>query len=560
MSIDTIKSEINRFLKSSTPEVMAIKGSWGLGKTYSWNKFIIDAKNNNSIALEKYSYVSLFGLNSLDAFKSSIFEQVVDRELIGNHASVKTFTDNTLSSLGSIGRKSISLFGGGLLSKGLSPAAIQSLSFLWLNETLICIDDLERKGSSLCIKDVLGLVSLLKEQKKCKIVLLLNDAEDGLDDYIKYREKVIDIELQFAPTAKECAAIAFDIKDPAIALLSEFTQKLDIRNIRVLKKIERLVKLVTPILQDFEQDLISQVVQSLTLFSWCYYCGKDGKDIPPLDYVAKLGNRFWGIDVQDEQHNKWNLLLRSYGYYQLDELDLILADSVRNGYFDKSKILNEATKENQIIIVSRTKDSFRKAWDMYHDSFENNQDNMLNCLSESFMSNLDNITLSDLNNFISLLRELKENEKASSLIDIFIKNKQESKRTCDLKENILFNEVKDAEIIDKFNQVHQISFIPQTATQVLSRIAGRDGWMTEDIDVLANTSADQYYDMFKLLQGKDMDSYIYTCLRFGKLTNASSQHKKISENATEALKRIGSESLINKLRIRRFGIEIDNKE
>lgn len=101
MSIDTIKSEIDRFLQSSTPEVMAIKGSWGVGKTYSWNKFLIDAKNNNSIALGKYSYVSLFGLNSLDAFKCSIFEQVVNKNLIGSNASVQTFTDNTLSSLGS---------------------------------------------------------------------------------------------------------------------------------------------------------------------------------------------------------------------------------------------------------------------------------------------------------------------------------------------------------------------------------------------------------------------------------------------------------------------------
>ena len=326
MSIDIIRSEITRFLQSSTPEVMAIKGSWGVGKTYSWNKFLVDAKKNKSIALGKYSYVSLFGLNSLDAFKCSIFEQVVDKSLIGSNASVQTFTDNTLSSIGSAGRKSISLFGGGLLSKGLSPAAIQSLSFLWLNETLICIDDLERKGSSLSIKDVLGLVSLLKEQKKCKIVLLLNDGEDGLDDYAKYREEVIDIELQFDPTAKECAAIAFDVKDPVITLLSEFTQKLDIRNIRILKKIERLVKLVVPVLQGFEHDLVSLVVQSLTLFSWCYYCGKDRKDIPPLDYVAKLGYTPWATSdeqLQDEEHTKWNLLLKNYGYYQTDDPDCL---------------------------------------------------------------------------------------------------------------------------------------------------------------------------------------------------------------------------------------------
>lgn len=437
------------------------------------------------------------------------------------------------------------------------------MSFLWLNETLICIDDLERKASSLSIKDVLGLVSLLKEQKKCKIVLLLNDGEDGLDDYIKYREKVIDIELQFTPTAKECAAIAFDDRDPAIALLSEFTQKLDIRNIRILKKIERLIKLVTPIIQNFEQDLISQVIQSLTLFSWCYYCSKDEKDIPPLDYVAKPGYGFWGIgdkELQYEQHTKWNSLLRNYGYYQLDELDLILADSVHNGYFDKSKLLDEATKKNQMIIASKSQNSLSKAWDLYHDSFDNNQNDVIDHFLTCFMANLEYINLNDLNSIVFLLREFKEDQKASNLIDVFIENKISNIHLFDLKTNIRFGDIQDTEIIDKFSRIFYDNFIPKTVTQVLSDIAGKNGWEQEDIDVLANTSIDQYYDIFKPLRGEDTYNYINTCLQFGRFSNASEQHKKISDNATEALKRIGSESLINRLRIRRFGVEIDNKD
>ena len=66
---------------------------------------------------------------------------------------------------------------------------MDSLAFLSLNESLVCIDDLERRGSDLSMRDVLGLVSRLVEQKQCKVVLLLNDKEKGLDDYEKYREK-----------------------------------------------------------------------------------------------------------------------------------------------------------------------------------------------------------------------------------------------------------------------------------------------------------------------------------------------------------------------------------
>jgi Cdc6-like AAA superfamily ATPase len=40
MSINVIKSQIEKFLATDTPEVIAIKGAWGVGKTYSWKKFV----------------------------------------------------------------------------------------------------------------------------------------------------------------------------------------------------------------------------------------------------------------------------------------------------------------------------------------------------------------------------------------------------------------------------------------------------------------------------------------------------------------------------------------
>ena len=71
MSIDIIENQIGRFLASEAPEVMSIKGAWGVGKTYAWTKYLNSAKNQHKIALSKYSYVSLFGINSLDDLKFS---------------------------------------------------------------------------------------------------------------------------------------------------------------------------------------------------------------------------------------------------------------------------------------------------------------------------------------------------------------------------------------------------------------------------------------------------------------------------------------------------------
>ena len=125
-----------------------------------------------------------------------------------------------------------------------------------------------------------------------------------------------------------------------------------------------------------------------------------------------------------------------------------------------------------------------------------------------------------------------------------------------LRESNFFGDVRDAEIVGKFNRLHEQAVIHQDAMQVLSSIAGKNGWNQEQEAVLANTTADQYYDLFKSIKGKELSSYVNACLQFGRFANADEKQKKIAVNATDALKRIAAESEINNRRVRKFGIEI----
>ena len=67
-----------------------------------------------------------------------------------------------------------------------------------IDNFLICFDDLERKEQAISGSSVLGLISELKEEKSCKIILIYNDREldEGTEQQInEYREKVVDLEL-----------------------------------------------------------------------------------------------------------------------------------------------------------------------------------------------------------------------------------------------------------------------------------------------------------------------------------------------------------------------------
>jgi Cdc6-like AAA superfamily ATPase len=75
-SIEITKAEITRFLTGNNPAVLCISGDWGVGKTFLWRLVLDELRNAKKLSLWRYSYVSLFGLNSLDDMKASLFENM----------------------------------------------------------------------------------------------------------------------------------------------------------------------------------------------------------------------------------------------------------------------------------------------------------------------------------------------------------------------------------------------------------------------------------------------------------------------------------------------------
>ena len=218
----------------------------------------------------------------------------------------------------------------------------------------------------------------------------------------------------------------------------------------------------------------------------------------------------------------------------------------------------KATKKNEELIAAKAEGSFSKTWGLYHNSFDDNTDELVSKLHESFLKNAKNITPINLNGTVRLFRELNESEKASKIIDYYISARKEEKELFNMEENNFFGDIRDQEIIDKFNKQYQESVVVEDARMLLARISGKDGWNQKDEIVLANTTEDEYYNLFKSEKGDHLSSYIRACLRFGQFGNASEQQKQVASRAIGALKRIAGESELNRLRVKKFGIEVDN--
>ena len=558
MTLALVRNELSRFLASPDAEVLALRGKWGVGKTYSWNQIVADANRRDAIARERYAYLSLFGIGSLDELRFSLFEQSIDRSLIGKQPTLDTFRENTVQLSTSLGRKAWKLASSTPFMKSVSPA-LEAVSFFSVRETLICLDDLERRSESLSARDVLGLVSLLKEQRNCKVVLLLNDGEDGLEDFEKYREKVVDVELLFDPTAKECSEVAFQDAAPLYKSISALSEKLEITNIRTLKKIERLVRLVEPRLEGFEEELIHQILHSLVLYGWCHYRAGDPL-VPPLEYVQEIGYALFGLGDKDDipdDHKAWNTKLQDYGYQVTDELDDVLANAVRTGYFVDAEFDKAASEKNRRIVAAKATGSFTQAWRTYHDSFNDDQEFVVSTLYESFKVNAKYITPVNLNGTVRLFRELGEDAKADELIDLYIKVRADEPELFNLSEYSFSGDISDQKVREAFDKAYEGVAVSESVKDVLVRLAGSNGWNNKDEIVLADATADDYYELFKAESGDHLSGIVNTCLKFGQFSNASERQKQIADNAKDALARIGKESAINALRVRRFGVDIE---
>src|SRR3954454_17764211 len=93
MTTAILEQEVQRFLRSPKPEALCIRGKWGTGKTYAWNKYLQRSASGKDIGLKRYSYNSLFGINTLQSLKACIVENTVLGDRIGSPPSLETFSD-----------------------------------------------------------------------------------------------------------------------------------------------------------------------------------------------------------------------------------------------------------------------------------------------------------------------------------------------------------------------------------------------------------------------------------------------------------------------------------
>jgi len=560
VALEHIEQEVRNFLATDTAEILCVRGSWGVGKTFGWKKFFANAKDDGHLKLEKYSYVSLFGLNSLDDLRYAVFERTTAGNNIGNVPDNDSLNQLLSKASGLVRRlRGTAELGASMIGRENVVNLLAKSAFLSVKNQIICIDDIERSGKGLDTADVLGLASFLKEERGCKVVLLLNDQELGGNnktEFEKQIEKVADLNLVFDLTPEEAVSIALIEEDKATRVLKPLIVQLGITNIRIIKKIETMTKKLVRLLEGFDDELVDQAIATLALGSWSVQLPQSA---PSLEWIRNLNSisNWSGAVEQDEDTQKWMQLLERYPYRHANRLDQEILDGAEKGYFIEAEIKKLAEAIQAQIAEIGSDREFTRVWEeLYHGSLAVDDDVFLDALIDAAKKEAKYITHQNMNSAIVLLRQSGREVQADELVSSYVAaNDDKDIRFFDLADSpFLDRNNVDPTLKKAFEKRYDDYVDDREPIEVLKSIGGRNGWSNEDLRLMAQQSSDGFEKMFEALDGSEMKSSIENILAIGR--GHSDDAAAIREASINALKKIASKSPLRARKVRRFGVDL----
>lgn len=254
-----LKTKFIELIKGkNSNKVIQLFGRWGIGKTHLWNDVINEL---DEYYKKKIVKVSLFDKNSVSELKEDILLQVYAY-------------NNTLNKYG----KHLDALQN-VATKALAGVTVSSLSSLLkakdFKDVIISFDDIERRNKKFDFDTFLGFVSLLKDDKKCNVILILNYDELNEEDkkiFDKYKEKIIDYNLILKRNPMEALELALGAENVSFQNeLKEVITDIGIDNIRLIKHMIKMINEIDRIKFIYNEKIVNFFIKAYLYYVYIYY-------------------------------------------------------------------------------------------------------------------------------------------------------------------------------------------------------------------------------------------------------------------------------------------------
>lgn len=388
--LDFCKSE-----SSGKQRVMLFQGKWGTGKTYFWNHFV--EAHRDDIKERFYSYVSLFGSGSIPHIRGLVmFGARSLRESETWEDRRKRIVQLVLSKARYLNVLNIPYIRN-------VDAALANLEELFIKDYLICFDDLERRNQSLDMEQFLGFVSVLKEQNNCRVVLICNENELSETDkkaLDKYREKIVDRQITFAPTFDDNFRIIFPPENDEIR--GSFAS-LELNNIRVFQQTAWCLAYFEPFFAKLDPALRTALRQQCTKLACIHYA---------YARVVSLGNFREGswlssfLKDKNEPASEADRLREILEFVPTDFDDFVV-EYLENGYCEPTKLESVLARLNSAQAKAIAEAELRRVWRLVYDSFRADSGEIVEKAVKCVTDHYANLHFESVEALFGLLREIE---------------------------------------------------------------------------------------------------------------------------------------------------------
>lgn len=427
--------ELDERLKNEFQNVykcVLINGEWGIGKTYFLkNKFLKD---------KDYIYISLFGVNSIEAIKTEIYSKINKIcNIIGKIKKVFQRVDGNSIGLGPISLP-ITYW-----ETDIDEAISKNIKDKVLT---VVIDDLERKSKEINMEDVLGTIETIAEIKNINVVLVANENKIEGDDknkFFDFKEKVIQKTYNVHKYSKDAP------KDVTEYLLNNMELKANmnitticnnilevfeshsVNNLRTLEKGVNFIKLIVQYI-DFDE-LDSSEIKDIIIASLsvvietveCIYTKKEEKN-KNESLLEKI--------IEDSENKVTCCIIKNYfkEQYFVSKKSTIV-NLLLNIYYDKD-VENNFEKLNKFYKDLHTIDESKEDIDLFYLSEEQLKEKINNFYNKCIIKTNKSL---DVNNWFKKLNEIYTYAKVIGNENIF-KDDEILKAMDSYLENLKLNE------------------------------------------------------------------------------------------------------------------------
>jgi len=403
--VDKITKRFKELFNKPNAFVITLNGEWGVGKTHFWNNFC-----EAHLTDKKVAYISLFGKENIQEIRSDIIMQISTKDMIIKKSKeflpiISNFIPRSVSSIISV--------------------SMTMLTKKDFENVIVCFDDFERISDELKIKDVLGLISELKEQKNCKVIMILNKDELNEDDnesLSKYKDKIISYEFKYEPKAIESFELVKKDLEHFHSYLLDYIKRKNIVNIRVIRRlIDSLndFSFIYEYVSDspfIEREIIENIIEISTINSINMSVNFHKLSSYNMDKLMKSHSNNNSDEFQENE--EFDTLLcyidMAQGHFHISDITEYMIVYIKNSFIEQEPLIKMVQQRKKQTNKEKITNSIYSLYDDFNYNLKYTSNEFVVDLYKIFQDNQDNLVdMISSNSFIFYINQLKDLDSAN---------------------------------------------------------------------------------------------------------------------------------------------------